>query len=791
MRFMGNGITSCYPDEVDNFISITVLRPQEGHPIAERFSSSDTVISDSCRAFLFTDVEYVRGATSERVEPKTFYRGVSGGWGAIEQNLDVRRNLADTILSDVVLSDPGDHSDDIEIVLIKGHAGSGKSVLLRRIAWDASHDYGAIVLMVRPQGTIVSTAIRELIAAIDGRLYLCVDDAADRVRELVALVREIGNERRFLTVILAERNNEWNIGGGGLEGYLSEQYLVPYLEVAEIRALIDLLTRHRALGTLEKSSAEERVAAFDQRAGRQLLVALHEATLGRPFEDIIEDEYSHIVPEEAQQIYLSICVLNRLNVPVRAGIISRMHGVPFDYFQQRFFKPLEHVVQTKHDAVLRDYAYAARHPHIAEIVFQRVLVDAEERLDKYLRCLRALNVDYTSDGRAFRQMVRGRTVGEIFSSDEMARQVFRAAREMAGGDPFLSQQMALYEMNSQSGSLRRAMERLDEAEKAAPQDPSIRHSRAELCLRLADIARTPLEREQRLREAMQIASALRRDRFGRSGGSHAFHTMCKVGLKRVGDCLGEAAEGVSSESVSRAIRFVEDTLTEGLQRFPDDGYLRSAEAELATLLRDSGRAIAAMRSAFKTNPRNGAIAVRLAKSLAALGDLSGARSTLQSGLDSSPGDKKLHYALGRFLMHNESEAMDEIEHHLRRAFTDGDKNYEAQLLYARQLYAMGEVERARQRFRVLKSARISPDARDRVRYPLDGWFSGRLVRLEATYGFVARDGIGDWVFVHRTNVSAEVWRALKIDCRLRFQVGFNMRGASTLKIALEESGTRT
>ena len=26
MSFMGNGITNCYPDEVDNFISITVLR---------------------------------------------------------------------------------------------------------------------------------------------------------------------------------------------------------------------------------------------------------------------------------------------------------------------------------------------------------------------------------------------------------------------------------------------------------------------------------------------------------------------------------------------------------------------------------------------------------------------------------------------------------------------------------------------------------------------------------------------------------------------------------------------
>ena len=29
MRFMGNGITSCYPDEVDNFISITVLTVNE------------------------------------------------------------------------------------------------------------------------------------------------------------------------------------------------------------------------------------------------------------------------------------------------------------------------------------------------------------------------------------------------------------------------------------------------------------------------------------------------------------------------------------------------------------------------------------------------------------------------------------------------------------------------------------------------------------------------------------------------------------------------------------------
>ena len=371
-----------------------LLRTQESHPIAGRFKSTDTVLSDMCLSFLTNDVQYVRGATSEHVEPKNFYRGLSSGWGAIEQNLDVRRKLVDTILTDAVLAEPGDRPDEVEIILIKGHAGSGKSVLLRRIAWEAAHDYNAVAVILQPQGSLVPNAIRELLGAIDDRLYLFIDDAAGRAREIMTLVQEIGNEGKRLTVLIAERSNEWNIGGSSVDPYLSEQYLVPYLEAAEINGLIDLLAQHHALGTLEQSSPDERFAAFDQRAGRQLLVALHEATLGRPFEDIIKDEYDNIVPLEAQDMYLSICVMNRLNIPVRAGLIARLHNIPFEYFRQHFFRPLEHVVQTSYDSLLHDYTYAARHSQIAEIAFQRVLVDVEQRLDKYLRCLKALNIDY-------------------------------------------------------------------------------------------------------------------------------------------------------------------------------------------------------------------------------------------------------------------------------------------------------------------------------------------------------------------------------------------------------------
>ena len=284
---------------------------------------------------------------------------------------------------------------------------------------------------------------------------------------------------------------------------------------------------------------------------------------------------------------------------------------------------------------------------------------------------------------------------------------------------------------------------------------------------------------------MRIASSLRDDRPGRVSGSYAFHTIVKVGLRRLEDLLEDGAAAVSEEAVSSAIRSVEDSLLDGLQRFPDDPYLLTSEAQLATLLKDSARAISAMRSAFKTNPRNSVIAVRLAKSLEAAGNTSGAKITLQTSLDSSPGDKKLHYALAKFLMRHEQQVADQIEYHLQRSFTHGDANYDAQLLYARQLYAKGDIGGAKERFRSLAAAKVGPDIRDRMRYPLEGWFSGRVERLEATYCFVARDGIGDWVFAHRSEVDAATWKRLRMGSRVRFQIAFTMKGQAAQNLVPE------
>jgi hypothetical protein len=130
-----------------------------------------------------------------------------------------------------------------------------------------------------------------------------------------------------------------------LHSYVSREYKLPYLKEKEIKDLLDKLEKFQCLGLIKDLAREKQEEAFRNKAGRQILVALYEVTMGKSFEDIVFDEYNNIEPEQARLIYRTICALNRLGVPVRTGIIHRIFGVPFEIFKQKFFSPLENIVQ--------------------------------------------------------------------------------------------------------------------------------------------------------------------------------------------------------------------------------------------------------------------------------------------------------------------------------------------------------------------------------------------------------------------------------------------------------------
>ena len=659
--------------------------------------------------------------------------------------------------------------------------------MLQRTAWEASLEFERLCLYLEPSGELSFESIHELSRVVDERIYLFVDDIGDHVSQVLDLINRCRRHNVPVTVFGAERINEWNMSCKDLEPYVTNDFVVGYLSEREIDRLLGLLEKHRALFRLEPMRDHERKNAFTEKAGRQLLVALHEATLGKPFEDIIADEFMEVQPELARLMYLGVSFLNQFDVPVRAGLVGRLYNVRFEHFSEQFFQPLETVVSARYDWRTRDYVYLTRHPHIAEIVVQRFLADPQQRLEMTLQMVNTLNIDYDADRKAFRRLMRGRSLLDQFPDHSMVEAVYGAAFGKTGEDGYLLQQVGIYEMNRPNGNLEKAASHLVRAGDLSPQNGTITHSLAELQLRRAQMAKSDLQSGTYLQEAQRLAKSLTRPA---AVDSYGFHTLAKVQLAKLSQLFDKPEHAWNEVEFSEVVKDAEEVIQGGLQRFPGDSYLLLAESRLARMLADDDRAQASLVTAFDRNPTNPLIAVRLAKLLLGQGQDEEAVAVYKQSLTAGVNDKQVHFNYAKLLMDQSGGNSSDIEYHLRRAFTEGDSNVEAQFWYARQLYLNGSVGEASTRFRQLRDVSIDPGMKRAVRGHISGdrgWmrFTGRVDRLEYDYAFITRDGESDRVFLSKRACDANMWKMLRPYIRVSFSIGFNFWGACALDVAFE------
>lgn len=755
------------------------------HPLQRRFAVAEevtTLLVD----YLTSDFEYVHESLAvSSGNAKDFYRGFDFGWYAIVNKLDVRRQLTDRLLSDLVVRAEGERPSIAELYVIKAEAGAGKSVFLRRLAWEAATEADSLCLYLREDGLLRYEALREIYRLTQQRLFLFVDSAGKHVQEIASALTNAVRDRLPLTVFSTERQNVWNVSCERLVPLVTEEIPLRYLSHAEIQTLVQLLAQHDSLGPhLTGKTQEECAKEFEVRAGRQLLVALHEATLGVPFEDILFSEYAQVTPQAAQQLYLTVCVLNRLKISVRAGLIARVHGIPFEEFAKKLFAPLEHVVQVRQHPGTQDYLYTARHPEIAQIVFDRVLDKPSDRFNEYARIIAQLNLAYSTDRQAFRGLLRAKSLHDLFPDYQNVKAIFAVAEKVGPREAYLYQQQANYERIRPNGNAALAEKLLEVAKDLDPKDLSIVHTLAELKRSRAENATHLLEREKFRNEARALVAPLLRDQ------QHARYARVTLVNVALGDLRDVLSRGESTDKeVDEAIRAVEGHLERGQQQFPDEHYLLTAESEFGELLRDSNRSFKALTRAFAANARDPYIASRLARLHEERGELTAAEAVLTTALDGNRGDKQLNFQYANVLRRGGNARAEVLTYHFQRAFTKWDTNYEAQFWYARFAFE-SEKENERQAskdvFRHLREVPLAHDVRVKVRDVIGGdttprTFFGTVVRREFTHGFVEREGFADWLFCHKQFV--QKWDELEVGDRVQFVVGFSFGGAVALRVA--------
>lgn len=746
--------------------------------------SSHDEPSDRLIQYIETELLHIHaGITSSNILPSDFYKGNSSGFGWLMNEYDIPRRIFDTIVEDTVFDTKLIHSQNALFYVIKGYAGSGKSVILKRTAWETGVTYNLPTFYLAEGARIRKELVFELCSLIKERIYIFIDDILDHGAEAIEIIKECKKKSMLVTFITTGRTNEWNTNGELYEQEISTSYDLLDLNDREIEILLEKLTRYNCLGYLATLVVSERFSYLKSRLSSQLLVALHEATEGKTFEEIILDEYENIFPLEAKVAYLDVCSLHRFDIGVRAGLLSRIEGVNFNDFYKKLMAPLENIVNVNYDYKIGDYVYKSRHQFIAEIIFSKTLPTAEEKSQQIIKIIRYLNVSYASDNYAVSQIIKGKLLAEEFTNKSLVNTIFNVAEDAGIHPAVVNHQRAVFELHHPGGDLRAALSFITKAEEqpGSLSRKTLQHTKSNIFRRLALTSNIDVEKRKLRQDALNI---LNRSLAG-TKDSLPYFTKGQIVFEELKERMDTAKESDShDEVISELTRQMESNIVKGLQLFPSDEKLLMLESDYSKYIKDSPRALKSLEQSFRKNKDSIFTAVRLARSYFSSGHSEDALTLLRSTLANHPIDKTLHFEVAKVLiMMGEFESREEILTHLKRSFSTGDTHYEARYTYARHEYLYGDVNKAKKEFSDLSKIPYPPSVLNRIRGELKDpegnkiIYQGTVTSVHGSFCFINCIDFPENIYTHYSALADNgQWANIVPGAKISCVVGFSFRG---------------
>jgi tetratricopeptide (TPR) repeat protein len=598
-------------------------------------------------------------------------------------------------------------------------------------------------------------------------------------------MREAKDKALPVSIVSSERNSTWNTSSGDFEDkWRVQPFEIERLLPREAEDLIERLKRHSALGVLSTLTPDQQIQAFEN-ADLHLLVALHEVTEGKPFEEIVLNECHSLVPAKAQQLYLDVCSLNQFGAPVRAGVIQRVSAIPFGHFKDTFFKPLEGVVIAEQNTYTGDFEYRARHPRVATLVFKQAYAEDAQRVEQLTRVITSLDEGYGADQEAIRQLISAHNLVKLLTDIKWGREIYERILHHLGEKWYVWHQRAVFEIQHDKGSLEDADLYAETALKLEPEKDSIQHTYAEIARRRASSTSAGTRKAVFQRQARERLGAIKKK------SSYSEWSRCKLFLDELSDVLATCNpdDDASAEAVSDASKAARAAIDRTISAYPTSPEIRSVESDFFRLIQDDKKARTALERAWALSPKNAGIALNLVRIFENDGNLERAGALLDQALERHPDDHGVNLAMARFIIANNSE-IDRAAYFLGRAYGASDRNYVARFLHAQFQMTVGKGQEAARLFDevdVIAPTDYLPSwshRRTQLAKRL-GRIEGRIARKEESFAFISYPQFPQDIYANVSASDVAIWSSLQKDSRVGFEIGFNRKGP----VALNLSGT--
>ena len=734
---------------------------------------------------LFTDINKDLQIEIDQYKKSLFYRGNSIGFGWVGKNLDFMRTIYSTIFEQLFV-DSEIENKITNFYLIDGYAGSGKTVLLKRLAWNGVANESKPCFYLKNGGQLSVDFSIELINLLNEPVYIFIDDVLNYQSEINQIFNYCNKNRKKLFIVGTARTNEWNNSSNTLDQLNPLTFNLRDLDNQEINSLIAKLKETNSEGGLKQLPDKEKFTFIKEISNKQLLVTLLEAThYGQDFAEIIKDEYEGIYNRVAKELYLNICTLHRHGVELRAGMVKRLSGIDFENFKEEFLLPLELIVITYYSYKSNDIVYLSRHQNIAGSVYSQAFLTETEKTQNIIKIIRYLNIAYESDKIALELLLKGRYLAEEFSYKEHVYQIYKIAENIGLNKSFLFHQQAVFESSHKNGSLDLALEVIN---KINNDDPNydmkiVNHTRANIYRKLAQVTTNTEDRNRYWSLGLKLLNGNIRKNNRTSSN---FLTKGHILLDEI------EHNSTNEENLITQINEFESNLGLGFKAFPYDEALLSLEYDYSRILENRPNTIEKLGNALLKNSDNIYILQRYAKYYIDKGDFERARKAMHIFLRNNINNKDINFLMAKsYIKEDEKKNIDTIISYIKKSYSANDSSYLNKFEHARFEFIYKDEKKASLIFEELINTSMPAAIKNKERgdiLDVNGrpiLYKGHVVTINQEYGFIKCSNFAENIYVSKSAISNEEdWELLNKNDPVTVTLCFTFRGPRVKKIGI-------
>lgn len=364
----------CYDYKLDEFVEhISILTTGKRTTLRDYFVANSpnidifnkTNIDDETKYKLSQNYAFPKYETSKAIAlNKNFYKGSQPNWSDIKHELDAPRDL----LEDLLFNFQNWYTyPKFGFWIITGRTGDGKSTFLKRLALEITNRIGESLLFAKSTSDLSAYEILKLYDDLKIPLVLIIDNTTDRISKINKLIAELRISKAKILIIGAARNSDWHANFNDFYSKPTEFHLNK-LSDNEINLILNKLEKHDSLFKLKSFNKGKRFNTFKEKANRELIVAMREATLALNFEEIIANEYTSIKSDIAKRVYLHICFINQFRYQIPQSLLIRILDLEITGLNNTVFKFTKDIIFSDEEETGNDILLSSRHPVIAEIV---------------------------------------------------------------------------------------------------------------------------------------------------------------------------------------------------------------------------------------------------------------------------------------------------------------------------------------------------------------------------------------------------------------------------------------